>query len=53
MKVASWNCGDGHDVVKQHGLVKLIKHGADVICLQECGDRQRMIEQFCERTGSE
>lgn len=51
MKVATWNVGDGIDAVKVHGLVKLRKHGADVIGLQECGDRGRMIDQFCDRTG--
>lgn len=49
--LATWNVGDGIDAVKMHGLVKLLKHGADVIGLQECGDRQRLLEEFCDRTG--
>ncbi len=51
MKVATWNVGDGHDAVKQQGLARLVKNGADVICLQECGDRQKMLDAFCDRTG--
>jgi len=43
--------GDGPDAVKIRGLVKLLNHGADIIGLQECGDRQRMLDEFCERTG--
>jgi len=49
--VATWNVGDGLDAAKMHGLVKLVKHDADVIGLQECGDRKRLIDEFCERTG--
>lgn len=49
--VATWNVGDGPDGIKARGLVKLVKQGADIIGLQECGDRRDLLAEFCERTG--
>jgi endonuclease/exonuclease/phosphatase family metal-dependent hydrolase len=48
---ATWNLGDGSDRTKARGLDRLVQHGADVIGLQEAGDRQRLIDRWCEATG--
>lgn len=51
MIVATWNVGDGPDATKARGLAALVKRGADVLGLQECGDRGDLLEEFCARTG--
>lgn len=49
--VATWNLGDGADQTKARGLDRLVHHGADIICLQEAGDRGRLLNRWCEMTG--
>lgn len=44
---ATWNIGDGGDQLKARGLDRLVEHGADIIGLQEAGDRGRMIKHWC------
>jgi exonuclease III len=51
VKVATLNLGDGPDDAKARALATLVKHGADVICLQEAGDRGDLLAEFCRRTG--
>jgi len=50
-KVATFNLGDGPDEAKRRGITSLMARGADVICLQEAGDRQKMLGQVCETWG--
>lgn len=49
-QVATWNVGDGPDRDKARGLDRLVAAGADVICLQEAGDRQAMLGIWCALT---
>lgn len=49
MKIATWNLGDGSDDTKARGLDRLVEHGADVICAQEAGDRQRLLATWCNK----
>jgi endonuclease/exonuclease/phosphatase family metal-dependent hydrolase len=51
--IATWNVGDGKDASKADGLDRLARHGADVIGLQECGDREQMLKRWCEQNGWE
>jgi len=46
--LASWNIGDGKDARKAGGLTELLHQGAQVLALQEAGDRRRMLEHWCE-----
>lgn len=49
--VATLNCGDGPDSAKARALDRLVHHGADVIGLQEAGDRARLLGRWCEASG--
>lgn len=51
MKVATANLGDGPDASKARALDILVKHGAQVIGLQEAGDRQAMLLHWCLANG--
>jgi hypothetical protein len=48
---ATWNIGDGKDDLKERGLTRLLQHGADIIGLQEAGDREKMIKHWCHDHG--
>lgn len=49
--VASLNIGDGPDARKVDDLTTLATAGADVICLQEASDRQKVIGAWARRHG--
>lgn len=51
VSVATWNMGDGDDRMKARGLDRLVHHGANIIALQEAGDRQQMLDRWCQLTG--
>jgi exonuclease III len=51
MYVRTWNIGDGPDAEKRAALDKLRDRGARVICLQEAGDRQRVLEAWARDNG--
>ena len=48
MKVATYNLGDGPDAAKVADLDKIAAHDADVICLQEAGDRQDVLRRWAK-----
>lgn len=50
MRVATWNVGNRGDASVLHGLTHLARE-ADVLCLQECGDRKNVLGEFCGRQG--
>jgi len=53
MRIATWNVGDGSEETKSRGLDRLAAAalGCDVICLQEAGDRQRLLGRWCTANG--
>jgi endonuclease/exonuclease/phosphatase family metal-dependent hydrolase len=51
VKVATLNLGDGPDAAKARALDTLVKHGAQIIGLQEAGDRQAMLLHWCLTNG--
>ena len=49
--VVTYNMGDGPDERKRDDLLQLLDAGAQVICLQEAGDRREVLEDFCAEVG--
>lgn len=49
-RIATWNCGNRSDDQVLGGLHRLAGK-CDVMGLQECGDRAKVLNRFCEATG--